>query len=264
MKVATGGRQNRGYVPLNSESSISTRLAKDAPAPADLKEAFAVGRLDAPPDAEKVAHADVQYEPNVWPNNPPEFKAAFEGYYTELERLALRMLPVFANALKVKEDFFSQFFSVHNCIMRSHIYPTQKVRPQPGQIRNGAHTDFGAFTLLSVPNKSGARGLQLLNSRDEWIDISPGDNAFIVNIADLMMAWTNDRWRSTLHRVVNPPYDTDENIDRFSISYFAHTNFDAVIECIPTCVEPDATPRHEPFLAGEHRQAKLKKLAMAE
>ncbi len=89
----------------------------------------------------------------------------------------------------------------------------------------------------------------------QWLDVVPPPDSFVVNIGDLMMTWTNDRWLSNLHRVANPP--AGAGTARLSIAFFAHPNHDALIECIGTCRRPGEVARHQPVLAGDYRRRQV-------
>ena len=91
-----------------------------------------------------------------------------------------------------------------------------------------------------------------------WIDVKPPADSFVVNIGDLMMTWTNDRWLSNLHRVANPPAGV--RAGRLSIAFFAHPNHDAPIECIETCRRPGEQARHRPVRAGDYRRRQVTKI----
>ena len=135
-------------------------------------------------------------------------------------------------------------------------YPHQDHAPEPGQVRASAHTDYGAFTLLVADNAPG--GLQVLNRDGSWQSVSLPPHSFVVNLGDLMQRWTNDCWKSTMHRVVNPPLpEVDPRTAapsnrRQSIAFFFNMNKDALIECIETCKADGEKPKYEPILAGEH------------
>jgi isopenicillin N synthase-like dioxygenase len=237
---STVAKGNRGYIAEGVEA------ADQAP---DLKESFAMGPLDR--------HAGgPELERNIWPAEPTGFQAAFETYYREMERLSLRLLALFERALDLPPDRLAPMFSRHASILRMHHYPEQAVAPQPGQIRIGAHTDYGAFTILKVKTGPGARGFQVLTKQKHWIDVEPHDDAFLINIGDLLMNWTNDRWQSNVHRVVNPK-DKSENVARYSVPYFVQPNHDALIECIPTCLTPGSSAKYQPITAGEYRAKKI-------
>jgi isopenicillin N synthase-like dioxygenase len=242
----------RGYVPIG----VSTlgRTAGETP-PDDLKEGFGMGPASvAGRQAESPFHA-----PNQWPRELPELRSALEAYYAGMEDLSRRLFEVFALALGLQANHFESYFTGHNSTLRVINYPPQQVPPQPGQLRAGAHTDFGAFTILLSENASG--GLQVRTRDGRWIDIEAEPGSFVINIGDLMMMWTNDRWLSNLHRVANPASELAHAERRQSIAFFANPREEALIECIPTCIPPGGAPRHPPVLAGEHRLQKIRAAA---
>ena len=121
-------------------------------------------------------------------------------------------------------------------------------------MRMGAHTDYGSITVLladPVP------GLQICDDAGRWHDVVPSPGSFIVNVGDLLAEWSNDRWRSTLHRVVPPPPSADGAVRRRSVAWFQQPNWDAMIECLPTCSDETNPPRYAPVTSGEHLMAKL-------
>jgi isopenicillin N synthase-like dioxygenase len=126
--------------------------------------------------------------------------------------------------------------------------------PLPNQMRMGAHTDYGSITVLladPVP------GLQICDDAAVWHDVVPAPGSFTVNVGDLLAEWSNDRWRSTLHRVVPPPPGVDGAVRRRSVAWFQQPNWDAVIECLPTCSDESNPPRYAPVTSGDHLMAKL-------
>ena len=123
----------------------------------------------------------------------------------------------------------------------------------PGQMRMGAHTDYGMCTILladPVP------GLQI-HLDGEWRDVVPQPGTLLVNLGDLIAEWTNDRWRSTLHRVVPAPSDTTGPFRRRSLAFFHEANYDTVVATIPSCIDADHPAKYPPVVAGEHLMAKL-------
>lgn len=202
--------------------------------PPDLKESFAVG-----PYNPRALMAAVQY-----PDNPPQLKKALHDYFCAMETLSSDILKVFTLALRLPKDFFEEKISYHRSALRLLNYPEQTRAPEPNQIRAGEHTDYGSITIL-LQDKVG--GLQVLDRQKQWRDVEPMADSFVVNLGDLMQQWTNDRWVSTLHRVVN------NNIARRqSIAFFHNINHDQLVECIPTCTSPDNPPKHAPILAWDH------------
>jgi isopenicillin N synthase-like dioxygenase len=174
-----------------------------------------------------------------------------------MESLTTSLLRIFAGALDVDTDFFVEYFNHHTSVMRIINYPDRAgMAVDAGQTRSGAHTDYGALTILLAEKAPG--GLQVKLRNGGWVDVEPRPNSFIINIGDLMAMWTNDHWVSNLHRVVNPPADVAYSARRLSVAYFAHANYDALIRCIPTCIASGGIAQHPPILAGEHRAAKVR------
>jgi 2OG-Fe(II) oxygenase superfamily len=125
-----------------------------------------------------------------------------------LSRLAQVLMRVFALGPGQREDFFDDKIDRYISCLRIRNYPPPAVPPQPGQLRAGAHSDYGSLTILATENRPD--GLQACNAAGAWVDVPAIPGCFIVNIGDLMARWTNDAWVSTLHRVVNPPDDAQE------------------------------------------------------
>jgi isopenicillin N synthase-like dioxygenase len=251
-RVKRPREQSRGYIALGDENLSYSR--GDATT-TDLKEFFAIGPVDVPD--EEYYHRPEAYPsfaPNLWPARPAELRAVWTEYYRTMEGLAATIMRIFAVALALPEDFFRDKTDRHISGIRANHYPEQVETPRPGQIRAGAHTDYGAVTILLPEN---VPGLQVLTRRGEWMDVTAPPGTFICNIGDLMQHWTNDRWISTMHRVVNPPREAAEGNRRLSIPFFHQPNCDALIECLPSCCGPDNPARYQPVTSGPHRLTKF-------
>lgn len=253
------GGIGRGYVPFGGEANGRTTQSAALP---DAKEQIAFGRFDAS-DAERgLPFAGTAFEANVLPTEPAELAPTAQAYYAAMYALAQRVLRAMAAALDVPVDFFGRYFDQHTSVMRVLNYPEQtNLALAPGQLRSGEHTDFGSLTLLQADDAPG--GLQVKLRHGGWVDVLPPPGGFVVNIGDLMAVWTNDRWVSNLHRVVNPEVQPGRPTRRLSIAYFVHANFDARVECIPTCCSAQMPARHAPVLAGEHRLMKVRQASVA-
>lgn len=250
----------RGYVTAIDENLAY--MTSEENAPPDLKEFFGYGQFDYGNDPYyRRDFAAVAFPPNVWPDRPAEFQAAAKRFYREMETLTELVLQIFARGLGLPDEFFRDKFDHHSATVRLINYPNQVEEPLPGQLRCSAHNDFGAITLLAVDDAPG--GLQVQSRSGNWLDIPAVANGIVLNIGDLMMGWTNDRWRSGLHRVVNPPRDVTGSTRRLSFAYFANPNYDAVIECLPTCVEAGSPPLYAPVKAGEYRLQRVLKATKA-
>lgn len=243
-----------GYLPYEFEAL--ERSHDDTATAADLKETFNVGphRLPSRPltdDGERWA-----FGATPWPEAMPALRPALLAAFDELEHLAERMMAWFALALGLPADHFDPYIDEAPSALRILDYPHQDRPPAPGQLRAGAHTDYGTLTLLLQDDAPG--GLEVLDPRtDTWTPVPATPGAVVVNLGDLMARWTNDRWRSTLHRVVNPPADATGSTRRQSMVLFHNANYHAVVACLPTCSSPEDPPRHEPVVAGPHLMGKF-------
>lgn len=251
----TGPSKQRGYHAFATRGLAYT-LGQQVPP--DLRETLFVGPLDD----HRAAYAGLpealpSYWPNTLPTEPEGLDRALVTLYRGFERLAADLLRLFALALGLAEDHFADKIERHFSILSCHHYPALSTAPEPGQLRAGAHTDFGALTILAATEGRG--GLEVRLPDGSWAAVQPGPGELAVNLGDMMARWTNERWASTLHRVANPPDLDDALSRRLSIGYFVHPNYDTTIECFPTCLEPGEVPRHPPITAGEHIAMKIEK-----
>jgi len=161
-----------------------------------------------------------------------------------MEKLSARLLQCFALASELDENWFNDKIDRHRSALRTLNYPEQTSTPLPGQIRAGEHTDYGSLTILLQDKIS---GLQVKNKDGTWIDAQNVPNSFIINLGDLMQRWTNDRWVSTPHRVINSSPQR-----RQSIAFFHNINADQMVECIPTCRDKNGQAKYPPITAWEH------------
>lgn len=254
---------NRGYAPPRSESLSLSLGVEQASRMNDFFEAFNVGSEAADyPDLELPPS---EYAPNVWPRSEPgfraeTFRAAVEAYFAQAGRVARVLTRIFADALDTDPEVFAGATS-HSIdvllFLNNYALPEGAVDVDGDLIGMGEHTDYGIVTVLwadQVP------GLQVLGTDQTWHDVQPADGALLVNLGDLTARWTNDRWRSTLHRV-KPPVVDGRIMRRRSAAYFHDGNIDAVISTLPSCVEESADPAvgspYAPITVGEHLAAKL-------
>jgi isopenicillin N synthase-like dioxygenase len=246
---------NRGYHPVGGETLSASQ---DEAAPPDLKEFFHVGPVDTRDDPYYTSpRGRRHFEPNIWPARPAGFEEAATAYYRAMSELVLVLMRLAALALDVEERFFDDKVDRSVGTMRLNYYPAQAVAPRPGQLRASAHTDYGGFTVLSGEDVPG--GLQVRTRDGRWIDVATTPTTFVVNIGDLLMRWTNDRWLSNMHRVVNPPSAGGASPPRLSIAFFNHPNYDVLIECLGS----QGPARHAPVLSGEYRDLKYAKTGLA-
>ena len=244
---------NRGYHPVGGEALAT---ANDGDTPPDLKEFFHVGPVDVTDDAYFTAEpARRHFQPNIWPAAPDGFERAATVYYRAMSGLVVLLMRLTALALLLEESFFDARIDRSIGAMRLNYYPAQSAAPREGQLRAGPHTDYGGFTILSGEDVPG--GLQVRTRGGTWIDVRTEPMSFVVNIGDLLMRWTNDRWLSNLHRVVNPRSSEPPGA-RLSIAFFNHPNYDTLIECLA----PPGQAKYPPVLSGDYRDQKYAKTGL--
>jgi len=240
----------RGYRALGFESLAQGNALETPP---DLKEYYHFGREQWPGDTYFTSDEGKRYFiPNIWPEQPTGFADVAATYYAEMERLTGQMMQLTSLALGLDEMFFEDKIDRHITAMRINFYPALAQSPREGQLRAGEHTDYGLLTILNGENTAG--GLQVKTRGGNWIPVETEPDTFVVNIGDLLMRWTNDRWVSNTHRVVNPPVSSEGSSQRISIAFFHHPNYDAKIEC----VAPPGEAKYPPVLSGEYRDLKYR------
>ncbi len=238
-----------GYAPVEGET-LARSLGDTTPP--DLKETLNMGPLDLPeviPPGAGAILAEAR-----WPERPATLRPAWEAYFRTMADLAARLLAIMAVGLRLPEDHFEPFLEHHSSAMRAINYPEVEVRPLPGQLRAGAHTDYGTLSILRFDDAPG--GLEVMGP-DGWAAVPPVPGGFVVNLGDMMARWTNDRWVSTLHRGGLPPENAGRSTRRQSIVFFHNVRWDAEVRCLPTCLDPGESPRYEPVLAGPHLLSKF-------
>ncbi|MGB0112966.1 MAG: 2OG-Fe(II) oxygenase family protein, partial [Ilumatobacteraceae bacterium] len=235
----------RGYTPSKGSALAASRGIETPP---DLCELYTTNRFDDPAVAERSGlrpGREAFFAPNIWPDEPLGFREAFETYYSTMEVLAEELMRLMALALGLDEHWFDDKIENHITNLSVNHYPALDSAPLPNQLRRGEHSDWGSLTILY---HDGRPGLQIRSADHRWEDVPAVEGSFVINLGDLMAAWTNEHWVSTVHRVVVPD---DDQADRISIAFFHQPAYDARIECIPTCTGPDDPPRHEPTTSGE-------------
>lgn len=245
--------QNRGYIG-NGEERLSRLQGGESPP--DVKEVFAIGP-DAVPDEPYFTAAEgyPNFAPNLWPREPAALRATMLGYWQAMDAFGAVLTGVFARGLGLPEDFFADKLDKGINMMRLLWYPEPTAPALPGQFRAGEHSDLGLLTLIR--NEASAGGLQVKTTAGEWIDAPAVPGSFVVNLGDLMMRWTNDRWRSTPHRVVMPPAGQERDSRRLSMVYFILPNYDAVVAPLPSCVSPANPARYPPTTVAQYRNSRF-------
>ncbi|MDO1484785.1 isopenicillin N synthase [Rhodococcus rhodochrous] len=229
-----------GYVPPKTETL-------DPTVGADGKEAFDI-TTDRAADHPEVIAGTPLHGPAQWPASlMPDFKSVADEYAKACLDINAHLMRGLALALGLDADAFVSMFTDPLGSLRMLHYPPVPVGDTALGI--APHTDYGSLTLLAQDDIG---GLQVAARGGGWIDVVTPPDALIVNLGDMIARWTNHRYVSTRHRVLNPTHG-----HRYSLPYFVTPDYNAVIEAIPTCVEPGAEPIHPPIGAGEYLQSRF-------
>jgi isopenicillin N synthase-like dioxygenase len=213
--------QFRGYLPLEYTGNEGEEGK-------NLQEGFLMMH-DRPVDAKAVLHGS-----NQWPPALPSLQPAMTTYFREMERLAHKMLPGFAMALGLTPDYFGAAYEKSMMVVKLNHYPPQSVTDATKMIGVGGHCDGGGFTILWQDSQG---GLEIINKDGDWIGVPPLEGTFVINIGNMLHRWTNGRFSSTEHRVINR-----YGKDRYSIACFVDPSFDTMVGPIVDKTESDEPP----------------------
>jgi isopenicillin N synthase-like dioxygenase len=228
----------RGYDPVGWQS---LELGK----PADLKESFYLG-VDRGPDDALVMAGVPNQGPNQWPDEllVPGFRAITNAYAQAMASLGRQILSLLAESLNLPASYFEAFLTDPMPVLRLLHYPPAERVLQDGQVGSGAHTDWGSVTLLAQDDMGGLQ----VKLGDVWVDAPPVPDSFVVNLGDMMQRWSNERWRSNLHRVLPQA----PGCNRYSVAYFYDIDYHAVVSALPGCFDASNPPKYAPISAGQH------------
>ncbi len=213
----------------------------DETAPPDLKEGFMMSAGENP-----IAKCV------VWPGDMPEFRARIEIYDAHMRKLGRHIMRSIALSLDLAEDYFDEGFSRSESSVRLLHYAPRPDYAPANQIGAGAHTDWGAITIL---HQDEIGGLEVRNADGTWIKATPLPGTFVINLGDMIRRWTNDLYSSTMHRVVPPT----GNRHRYSIATFFNPYADYEVACVPTCLAEGEPPIYPPCTVGEHIQEMMRR-----
>ena len=231
---------NRGYVAMGEE-------ILDPDMPADLKECYNIGLEVAADDPELLAGVPFRGV-NLWPDLP-DWRDNMLDYFDRCWTLGLQLHRAFATDLGLPEDYFEPMLDKPMATLRLLHYPPQAADAAPGQIGAGEHTDYGNVTILAV---DGVAGLEVQTRDGRWVPAPLIEGAFVCNIGDCLMRWSNDIYVSTPHRVTNAGGQ-----ERYSAAFFLDPNPDATVACLPTCQSEDQPPRYAPISGADYLKSRL-------
>lgn len=235
----------RGYTSFGKEHA----KGYDAP---DLKEFFQFGQIiksgESNPD---------NYPDNVTVNDIPEFTPTLAKAYQGFEKSGFQLLRAIALYLGLDEHYFDEHVIGGNSILRAIHYPPITQEPKSA-IRAEQHEDINLITLLVGAS---ADGLQILTKQNEWVGVTSLPEQIVVNVGDMLQRLTNNRLKSTTHRVVNPPREKWGS-SRFSIPFFLHPKSEMSLACLDSCID-DAHPKaYEDYTAGEYLDERLREIGL--
>jgi isopenicillin N synthase-like dioxygenase len=235
----------RGYTSFGKEH------AKGSDAP-DLKEFFQYGQK-----AEGEEYVPEEYPENVQVGEIASFNPTFHSAYRSFEESGKKLLQAIALYLGLDEFYFDSWVRNGNSILRAIHYPPITNEPKSA-IRAEQHEDINLITLLVGAS---ADGLQILTKQNEWVGVTSLPEQIVVNVGDMLQRLTNNKLRSTTHRVVNPPREL-WHTSRFSIPFFLHPKGNMSLACLESCID-EKTPKHYPdATAGEYLDERLREIGL--
>jgi isopenicillin N synthase-like dioxygenase len=229
---------HRGYVPFTEKGDYPDEVNRNY-------EAFDLG-LDLPADDPDFLAGNLLLGPNVWPDQPG-FRKAIASYQRQVSALGHRLCGALELHLGLPAGAMTGQMTKPISQLRLLHYVRGRTVMKSASVNMGAHTDYECLTLLHTRNE----GLQVLSPDNRWLDVPVDPGALVVNIGDMLEAWSNGLLRSTMHRVLNL------SPERYSLPYFVAANHDTVIRPFPELLSDGATSRYEAFTAGSHLERML-------
>jgi isopenicillin N synthase-like dioxygenase len=235
----------RGYTSFGKEH------AKGSDAP-DLKEFFQFGQTVEDNDP-----VTSEYPPNVTVNEVPQFTPTFFKAYRAFEKSGSALLRAIALYLSLDENYFDEYIHNGNSILRAIHYPPITHEPKSA-IRAEQHEDINLITLLVGAS---AGGLQILTKQNEWVEAVSLPEQIVVNVGDMLQRLTNNKLKSTTHRVVNPPRSM-WHTSRFSIPFFLHPKSEMSLACLKSCIDANHPKAYPDATAGEYLDERLREIGL--
>jgi isopenicillin N synthase-like dioxygenase len=241
-------RNFRGYIPINTSIIVTSTVAKVTKP--NQSESLMIMHEVAADDPAALAGKPLQ-GPNQWPDESliPNFRSTMETYVRQMTGLARTMIGLIATALEVPSSLLAPHFEKPTTFLRLLHYPPQP--EETGLFGSAPHTDYGFITLLAQDDVG---GLEVRNKSGEWIAAPPIPGTFVMNVGDILARWSNDRFVSTPHRVINR-----SGRERYSQPFFFDPSMDSLIEALPTCIGRDLPPKYEPVAYGDYLMERIDK-----
>ena len=235
----------RGYVSFGKEHAKNKNEG-------DLKEFWHFGQTVEDDDPIKE-----EYHDNIQVNELPKFNAVGREVYKKLEETGREMLRAIALHLNLDENYFDAKIHNGNSILRPIHYPPITHEPKDA-VRAAEHEDINLITLLMGAS---ADGLQVLNKSGEWISVTALPDQIVVNVGDMLQRLTNNKLKSTTHRVVNPPKEK-WGTSRYSIPFFLHPRSEVSLNCLPSCISESNPKNFSDITAGEYLEQRIIELGL--
>lgn len=235
----------RGYVSFGKEHAKGKKEG-------DLKEFWHFGQ-----EPEADANLGEEYPENIIVNELPSFNETGMKTYRMLEKTGIYVLRALALYIGLDEFYFDYWATNGNSILRPIHYPPITEEPK-GAVRAGAHGDINLITLLMGASSG---GLQVLRNDGEWIDAIPAEDELVINVGDMLERHTNNKLRSTIHRVVNPPKE-QWGSPRYSIPFFMHPRGDMKLDCLDACVDDKNPKAFDDITAGQFLHQRLVEIGL--
>lgn len=236
----------RGYISFGKEHAKGKKEG-------DLKEFWHFGQ-----EPSEDANLIEEYPPNVQVEELKDFNHVGMEAYRMLEKTGIYVLRALAIYIGLEEHYFDHWASNGNSILRPIHYPPIETEPK-GAVRAGEHGDINLITLLMGASTG---GLQVLRKDGEWIDAIPQEDELVINVGDMLERHTNNKLRSTIHRVINPPKE-EWHKPRYSIPFFMHPRSDMRLDCLEECIDEDHPKQYEDITAGEFLHQRLVEIGLA-
>jgi len=236
----------RGYTPFGQEHAKGKTTG-------DLKEFWHFGQFVEDNDPIKQEYPD-----NVAVDELTDFLPIGKEAYQSFEETGRHMLRAISRHLGLEENYFDKHIHNGNSILRPIHYPPIVGEIEDGAVRAGEHEDINLITLLVGAS---ADGLQVLNKNNEWVSVTEIQNHIVVNVGDMLQRLTNNRLKSTTHRVINPPKEL-QGTSRYSVPFFLHPRSDMPLNCLTSCIDDSHPKAYDDITAGDYLMERLREIGL--
>ncbi len=235
----------RGYTSFGKEHAKGRKEG-------DLKEFWHFGQY-----VENDSKLEAEYPDNIMVNELPEFNEVGKETYKMLEKTAKYVLRALALHIGLEETYFDEWIKNGNSILRPIHYPPISEEPK-NAVRAAAHGDINLITLLMGAH---GKGLQVKNHNGEWVDAIAKLDQLMINVGDMLSRLTNNKLKSTIHQVVNPPREL-WGTSRYSIPFFMHPISEMPLNCLEECIDDSNPKGFDDITAGGYLHERLIELGL--